>query len=114
MPRLSPSSPACRPRPTPERKCAPSSPLSSLLHRAALFSLASVLMTVYSLEEGHSLTASGRELDPVRERGCWQLCSGGTAGTQQVQKSQPTSENSSAAHSIGSTQSTPCSSSSTA
>ncbi|XP_041646950.1 transforming growth factor beta receptor type 3 [Cheilinus undulatus] len=36
------------------------------------------------------------------------------AGTQQVQKSQPTSENSSAAHSIGSTQSTPCSSSSTA
>uniref|UniRef100_A0A667WXV7 Transforming growth factor, beta receptor III n=1 Tax=Myripristis murdjan TaxID=586833 RepID=A0A667WXV7_9TELE len=39
---------------------------------------------------------------------------GGTAGTQQVQKSQPASENSSAAHSIGSTQSTPCSSSSTA
>ncbi|KAM3619809.1 uncharacterized protein V6R79_013920 [Siganus canaliculatus] len=39
---------------------------------------------------------------------------GETAGTQQVQKSQPTSENSSAAHSIGSTQSTPCSSSSTA
>ncbi|XP_060886591.1 transforming growth factor beta receptor type 3 [Labrus mixtus] len=36
------------------------------------------------------------------------------AGTQQVQKSQPASENSSAAHSIGSTQSTPCSSSSTA
>ncbi|XP_049910612.1 transforming growth factor beta receptor type 3 [Epinephelus moara] len=39
---------------------------------------------------------------------------GETAGTQQVQKSQPASENSSAAHSIGSTQSTPCSSSSTA
>ncbi|KAF3691305.1 Transforming growth factor beta receptor type 3 [Channa argus] len=39
---------------------------------------------------------------------------GDTAGTQQVQKSQPASENSSAAHSIGSTQSTPCSSSSTA
>lgn len=39
---------------------------------------------------------------------------GGTAGTQPVQKSQPASENSSAAHSIGSTQSTPCSSSSTA
>ncbi|XP_053734242.1 transforming growth factor beta receptor type 3 [Synchiropus splendidus] len=39
---------------------------------------------------------------------------GGTAGTQQVQKSQPASENSSAAHSIGSTQSTPCSSSSAA
>ncbi|XP_008295427.1 transforming growth factor beta receptor type 3 [Stegastes partitus] len=39
---------------------------------------------------------------------------GETAGTQPVQKSQPTSENSSAAHSIGSTQSTPCSSSSTA
>ncbi|XP_074524470.1 transforming growth factor beta receptor type 3 [Halichoeres trimaculatus] len=36
------------------------------------------------------------------------------AATQQVQKSQPASENSSAAHSIGSTQSTPCSSSSTA
>ncbi|XP_054458622.1 transforming growth factor beta receptor type 3 isoform X2 [Anoplopoma fimbria] len=36
-----------------------------------------------------------------------------TAGTQQVQKAQPASENSSAAHSIGSTQSTPCSSSST-
>ncbi|XP_034386650.1 transforming growth factor beta receptor type 3 isoform X1 [Cyclopterus lumpus] len=39
---------------------------------------------------------------------------GETAGTQQVQKPQPTSENSSAAHSVGSTQSTPCSSSSTA
>ncbi|XP_023272263.1 transforming growth factor beta receptor type 3 [Seriola lalandi dorsalis] len=39
---------------------------------------------------------------------------GETAGTQRVQKSQPASENSSAAHSIGSTQSTPCSSSSTA
>ncbi|XP_042273266.1 transforming growth factor beta receptor type 3 [Thunnus albacares] len=39
---------------------------------------------------------------------------GETAGTQQVQRSQPASENSSAAHSIGSTQSTPCSSSSTA
>ncbi|KAF1385965.1 hypothetical protein PFLUV_G00113240 [Perca fluviatilis] len=39
---------------------------------------------------------------------------GETAGTQQVHKSQPASENSSAAHSIGSTQSTPCSSSSTA
>ncbi|XP_029285419.1 transforming growth factor beta receptor type 3 [Cottoperca gobio] len=39
---------------------------------------------------------------------------GETAGPQQVQKSQPVSENSSAAHSIGSTQSTPCSSSSTA
>ncbi|XP_028259052.1 transforming growth factor beta receptor type 3 [Parambassis ranga] len=39
---------------------------------------------------------------------------GETAGTQPVQKSQPVSENSSAAHSIGSTQSTPCSSSSTA
>uniref|UniRef100_A0A665WB02 ZP domain-containing protein n=1 Tax=Echeneis naucrates TaxID=173247 RepID=A0A665WB02_ECHNA len=39
---------------------------------------------------------------------------GGTPGTQQVQKSQPASENSSAGHSIGSTQSTPCSSSSTA
>ncbi|XP_075935364.1 transforming growth factor beta receptor type 3 [Anarhichas minor] len=39
---------------------------------------------------------------------------GETAGTQQVQKPQPASENSSAAHSIGSTQSTPCSSSSTA
>ncbi|KAL6108483.1 tgfbr3 [Pungitius sinensis] len=39
---------------------------------------------------------------------------GGTAGTQQVEKPQPVSENSSAAHSIGSTQSTPCSSSSTA
>ncbi|XP_019936849.2 transforming growth factor beta receptor type 3 [Paralichthys olivaceus] len=39
---------------------------------------------------------------------------GETAGTQHVQKSQPASENSSAAHSIGSTQSTPCSSSSTA
>ncbi|XP_071343337.1 transforming growth factor beta receptor type 3 [Trachinotus anak] len=39
---------------------------------------------------------------------------GEEAGTQQVQKSQPASENSSAAHSIGSTQSTPCSSSSTA
>ncbi|KAM3875789.1 transforming growth factor beta receptor type 3 [Diretmus argenteus] len=39
---------------------------------------------------------------------------GETAGTQPVQKSQPASENSSAAHSIGSTQSTPCSSSSTA
>ncbi|XP_047442930.1 transforming growth factor beta receptor type 3 [Mugil cephalus] len=39
---------------------------------------------------------------------------GETAGTQPVQKPQPASENSSAAHSIGSTQSTPCSSSSTA
>ncbi|KAM9357953.1 transforming growth factor beta receptor type 3 [Symphorus nematophorus] len=39
---------------------------------------------------------------------------GETAGTQQIQKSQPASENSSAAHSIGSTQSTPCSSSSMA
>ncbi|CAL8310167.1 unnamed protein product [Lota lota] len=40
---------------------------------------------------------------------------GGKAAPQQVvQKSQPVSENSSAAHSIGSTQSTPCSSSSTA
>lgn len=41
---------------------------------------------------------------------------GGAAAAepQQVQKSQPASENSSAAHSIGSTQSTPCSSSSTA
>uniref|UniRef100_A0A672IS69 Transforming growth factor, beta receptor III n=1 Tax=Salarias fasciatus TaxID=181472 RepID=A0A672IS69_SALFA len=39
---------------------------------------------------------------------------GETAGAQPVQKAQPASENSSAAHSIGSTQSTPCSSSSTA
>ncbi|XP_073332386.1 transforming growth factor beta receptor type 3 [Pagrus major] len=39
---------------------------------------------------------------------------GETASTQPIQKSQPASENSSAAHSIGSTQSTPCSSSSTA
>ncbi|XP_071005801.1 transforming growth factor beta receptor type 3 [Oncorhynchus clarkii lewisi] len=40
---------------------------------------------------------------------------GDTAGRQQTQKPQPpASENSSAAHSIGSTQSTPCSSSSTA
>ncbi|XP_043984518.1 transforming growth factor beta receptor type 3 isoform X1 [Gambusia affinis] len=39
---------------------------------------------------------------------------GGTARAQPVQKPQPVSENSSAAHSIGSTQSTPCSSSSTA
>ncbi|KAG7259312.1 hypothetical protein CRUP_003891 [Coryphaenoides rupestris] len=36
------------------------------------------------------------------------------APQQEVQKSQPASENSSTAHSIGSTQSTPCSSSSTA
>ncbi|CAJ1059748.1 transforming growth factor beta receptor type 3 [Xyrichtys novacula] len=39
---------------------------------------------------------------------------GSATTTQQVQKPQPASENSSAAHSIGSTQSTPCSSSSTA
>ncbi|ELW72634.1 Transforming growth factor beta receptor type 3 [Tupaia chinensis] len=39
---------------------------------------------------------------------------GETAGIQQVPTSPPASENSSAAHSIGSTQSTPCSSSSTA
>ncbi|XP_061593518.1 transforming growth factor beta receptor type 3 [Cololabis saira] len=39
---------------------------------------------------------------------------GESSGMQPVQKSQPASENSSAAHSIGSTQSTPCSSSSTA
>ncbi|RXN14020.1 transforming growth factor beta receptor type 3-like protein [Labeo rohita] len=39
---------------------------------------------------------------------------GGTGAMQQVPKSQPVSENSSAAHSIGSTQSTPCSSSSNA
>ncbi|XP_014635645.1 PREDICTED: transforming growth factor beta receptor type 3 [Ceratotherium simum simum] len=39
---------------------------------------------------------------------------GETAGRQQVPTSPPASENSSAAHSIGSTQSTPCSSSSTA
>ncbi|XP_034035128.1 transforming growth factor beta receptor type 3 [Thalassophryne amazonica] len=39
---------------------------------------------------------------------------GGTAGPMQAQKPQPASENSSAAHSMGSTQSTPCSSSSTA
>lgn len=39
---------------------------------------------------------------------------GETAVRQPVQKAQPVSENSSAAHSIGSTQSTPCSSSSTA
>uniref|UniRef100_A0A9J8CU57 Transforming growth factor, beta receptor III n=1 Tax=Cyprinus carpio carpio TaxID=630221 RepID=A0A9J8CU57_CYPCA len=39
---------------------------------------------------------------------------GGTATKQQVPKSQPVSENSSAAHSIGSTQSTPCSSNSNA
>uniref|UniRef100_A0A8C2CYC9 Transforming growth factor, beta receptor III n=1 Tax=Cyprinus carpio TaxID=7962 RepID=A0A8C2CYC9_CYPCA len=39
---------------------------------------------------------------------------GGTGARQQVPKSQPVSENSSAAHSIGSTQSTPCSSSSNA
>ncbi|KAM8874231.1 transforming growth factor beta receptor type 3 isoform 1-T2 [Spinachia spinachia] len=39
---------------------------------------------------------------------------GETAGTQEAEKPQPVSENSSAAHSIGSTQSTPCSSSSTA
>lgn len=37
---------------------------------------------------------------------------GGTGARQQAAKSQPVSENSSAAHSIGSTQSTPCSSSS--
>lgn len=42
------------------------------------------------------------------------LCPGEKAGAQQVKKPQPVSENSSAAHSIGSTQSTPCSSSSTA
>ncbi|XP_061098384.1 transforming growth factor beta receptor type 3-like isoform X1 [Conger conger] len=39
---------------------------------------------------------------------------GEAAGRQQVEKCPPASENSSAAHSIGSTQSTPCSSSSTA
>nr|XP_057929492.1 transforming growth factor beta receptor type 3 isoform X2 [Doryrhamphus excisus] len=40
---------------------------------------------------------------------------GGTAGSaQQIQKCQPASENSSAGHSIGSTQSTPCSSSNNA
>ncbi|KAG9483168.1 transforming growth factor beta receptor type 3 isoform X2 [Eleutherodactylus coqui] len=39
---------------------------------------------------------------------------GDTAGRQQVPTSPPASENSSAAHSIGSTQSTPCSSNSTA
>eukprot|EP00066_Takifugu_rubripes_P007984 XP_003973872.2 PREDICTED: transforming growth factor beta receptor type 3 [Takifugu rubripes] len=39
---------------------------------------------------------------------------GETAGTQELQKPPPTSENSSTAHSTGSTQSTPCSSSSTA
>ncbi|KAJ8270162.1 hypothetical protein GJAV_G00111030 [Gymnothorax javanicus] len=39
---------------------------------------------------------------------------GESAGRQQVEKCPPASENSSAAHSIGSTQSTPCSSSSTA
>lgn len=39
---------------------------------------------------------------------------GETAGRQQVPTSPPASENSSAAHSIGSTQSTPCSSSSAA
>ncbi|KAI1883288.1 hypothetical protein AGOR_G00243660, partial [Albula goreensis] len=39
---------------------------------------------------------------------------GETAGRQQVAKSPPASENSSATHSMGSTQSTPCSSSSTA
>ncbi|XP_064194235.1 transforming growth factor beta receptor type 3-like isoform X1 [Anguilla rostrata] len=39
---------------------------------------------------------------------------GESAGRQQVQKCPPASENSSVAHSIGSTQSTPCSSSSTA
>lgn len=39
---------------------------------------------------------------------------GETAGAQPVQKSQPASENSSTGHSIGSMQSTPCSSSSTA
>uniref|UniRef100_A0A671KC33 Transforming growth factor beta receptor type 3-like n=1 Tax=Sinocyclocheilus anshuiensis TaxID=1608454 RepID=A0A671KC33_9TELE len=39
---------------------------------------------------------------------------GGTGARQQVPKSQPVSENSSAAHSIDSTQSTPCSSSSNA
>ncbi|XP_015226577.1 PREDICTED: transforming growth factor beta receptor type 3-like [Cyprinodon variegatus] len=39
---------------------------------------------------------------------------GGAATSQPVQKSKPPSQNSSAAHSIGSTQSTPCSSSSTA
>ncbi|KAM4739258.1 transforming growth factor beta receptor type 3 isoform 2-T2 [Anableps anableps] len=39
---------------------------------------------------------------------------GGSARKQPIQKPQPVSENSSAAHSIGSTQSTPCSSSSTA
>ncbi|CAG05636.1 unnamed protein product, partial [Tetraodon nigroviridis] len=37
-----------------------------------------------------------------------------TAGTQEIEKPPPASENSSAAHSTGSTQSTPCSSSSTA
>lgn len=43
MPRPSPWSPACWPQLTPGRKCAPSIPLSSPLHRAALFSLAWLL-----------------------------------------------------------------------
>ncbi|CAN9500822.1 unnamed protein product [Ophioblennius macclurei] len=43
-----------------------------------------------------------------------ETASAAAAGAPPVQKSQPASENSSAAHSIGSTQSTPCSSSSTA
>ncbi|KAI9542461.1 hypothetical protein NQZ68_019143 [Dissostichus eleginoides] len=45
----------------------------------------------------------------------WLCClTGETAGRQQVQKPLPASENSSPGHSVGSTQSTPCSSSSTA
>lgn len=63
MPRPSPSSPACWPQQTPERKCAPSSTLSPPLHRAALFSLAWLLeqgsamaLTCYPMADVFSVT----------------------------------------------------------
>lgn len=69
MPRPSPSSPACRPRPTPERKRAPSSPLSSPLHRAALFSSAWLLEWRSAMPLTCCPAADVSSMDAFHERG---------------------------------------------
>lgn len=64
-------------------------------------------------ENGQVRCQGGRSFPACPQLTCL-FPAGETARRQQVPTSAPASENSSAAHSIGSTQSTPCSSSSTA
>uniref|UniRef100_A0A8C2ZNM8 Transforming growth factor, beta receptor III n=1 Tax=Cyclopterus lumpus TaxID=8103 RepID=A0A8C2ZNM8_CYCLU len=88
---------------------------STCVNRAPLLSLAEALY-VLDTPTVVGIAFAAFVIGALLTGALWFIYShtGETAGTQQVQKPQPTSENSSAAHSVGSTQSTPCSSSSTA